>query len=222
MRAWRSRRHSTAKKAWSTCCEQYPFFHLTKGGTDFVPSRGKKIYRKFPNDGSEHNDTNNLEDSERERSTIRPLTRSSIKPRLLFPTKQQIQERTVSSTDDEEAPTDIEDSKDHEMTNPVDETQITTPVKASIFSPTTPPTTGHATRAATKKAALESPSNPPEPVEAAPYERRGKKVSPFDGWARTKVGTSGVRGREKKREGEALEKTGGAAGSKKVSGSGVV
>lgn len=184
--------------------------------------RGKKIYRKFPNDGSEHNDTNNLGDSERESSTIRPLTRSSIKPCLLFPTKQQIHERTASTVDDEEAPTDIEDSQDHEMTDPEDEKQVTTPVKASIFSPTTPPTTGHATRAATKKAALDSPSAPPEPIEAVPYDRRGKKISPFDGWARTKAGTSGFGGKGRKREGEAMEKTQGAAGSKKVRANGLV
>lgn len=186
-----------------------------------VFSRGKKVYRKFPNDGSEHNDTNNFEDSERESSAIRPLIRSSIKPRLLFPTKQQIHERTISTIDDEEAPTDIEDPQDHEMADPEDDKQVTTPVKTSIFSPTTPPTTGHATRAATKKAALDSPSDPPEPVEAVRYERRGKKVSPFDGWARTKAGTSGV-GKGKKREGEAMEKTEGVAGSKKVRSNGVV
>lgn len=185
-------------------------------------SRGKKIYRKFPHDGSEHNDTNNLGDSECESSTIPPLTRSTIKPRLLFPTKQQIQERTVSSIDDEEAPTDIEDLQDHVMTDPEDEEQITTPVKASVFSPTTPPTTGHATRAATKKAAVESLSDLPEPVEAVPYERRGKKVSPFDRWARTKAGTSGVGVGGKKRDGEAMVKTEGVAGSKKVRGNGVV
>lgn len=187
-----------------------------------VFSRGKKIYRKFPNDGSEHNDTNNPGDSERESSTMRPLTRSSIKPRLLFPTKQQIHERTASTIDDEEAPTDIEDPQDHEMTDPEDQKQVTTPVKASVFSPTTPPTTGHATRAATKKAALDSPSDPPEPMETVQYERRGKKVSPFDGWARTKSGTSAVGGKGKKREGEAMEKIEGVAGSKKVRSNGVI
>ena len=185
-------------------------------------SRGKKIYRKFPNDGSEHNDTNNIEDSERQYSTIRPLTRSSIKPRLLFPSKQQIRERTESAIEDEEAPTDIEDPQDSEMTNPEEEKEATTPNKASIFSPTTPPTTGHATRAATKKAALDSPSEPPEPVEAVPFERRGKKVSPFDGWARTKAGTSGTRGKGKKRDGEAMEMSEGIAGSKKLRGNGML
>ena len=186
-------------------------------------SRGKKIYRKFPNDGSEHNDTNNRGDSERQSSSIRPLTRSSIKPRLLFPTKQQVHERTVSTVDDEEAPTDIEDRQDHEMTDPEDEKQVITPVKASVFLPTTPPTTGHATRAATKKATLDSPPDPHEPVEAIRYGRHGKKVSPFDGWARTKVDTGEIGGgKGKKREAEAMEKTEGLAGSKRFRGNGVI
>ena len=179
-------------------------------------SRGKKIYRKFPNDSSEHNDTNNLEHSEHESSSIRPLTRSSIKPRLLFPSKQ-----TAPIVDDEEAPTDIENPQDHEMTDPEDNISVTTPVKASIFSPPTPPTTGHATRATTKKTAFDLPLDPPEPVEAVSYERRGKKVSPFDGWARTKAGTSGGGGKGKKREAEGMEKTEGVAGSKKVRGNGI-
>ncbi len=108
------------------------------------------------------------------------------------------------------------------MADPADEKQVTTPVKTSVFSPTTPPTTGHATRAATKKAALDSPSDPPEPVESVRYERRGKRVSPFDGWARTKAGTSGAGGKGRKREGDAMEKTDGVAGSKKVRSNGVV
>ena len=185
----------------------------------FVSSRGKKIYRKFPNDSSEHSDTSNLGDGERESSSIRPLIRSSIKPRLLFPTKQQIYEPTKSTLDDEEAPTDIEDPQDHEMTGTEAEKQIITPVKASVFSPSTPPTTFPASRAAMKKA---SPPDPLEPTEAVRYERRGKKVSPFDGWARTKAGTNGGGGKGKKREGEAMERTDGAAGSKKNRGLGVI
>ena len=185
-------------------------------------SRGKKIYRKFPNDSSEHNDTNNLEDTERGSSSVRPLTRSSIKPRLLFPPKEPDHERPVLTIDDEEALTDIEDPQDHEMTDPEDEKEIATPVNALIFSPPTPPTTGHATRAAMKKAVSDSPPDLPDPVEAVPYERRGKKLSPFDGWARTKAGTSGGGGKGKKREAETMEKTEGVAGSKKVRGNGVV
>ena len=185
-------------------------------------SRGKKVYRTFPHDGSEHNDTNNFESREREPSITRPLTRSSIKPRLLFPTKQQIHERTACAVDDEEAPTDIEDPQDHEMADPEDKKQITTPVKVPTASPPTPPTTGHTTRATAKQVAFNSSSNPPEPTVADPYERRGKKVSPFDGWVRTKAGASGVGGKGKKREGEAMEKTEGIARGKKARGIGFI
>lgn len=203
-------------------CKHFLPLHLINVALTLALSRGKKIYRKFPNDSSEHNDTINLEDSERESSSTRPLTRSSIKPRLLFPRKQPGHERTVPTIDDEEALTDIEDPQDHEMTDPEDEKEMVTPLNASAFSPPTPPTTGHATRAGTKKAAFGSPPDPPEPVEAVAYERRGKKVSPFDGWARIKAGTSGGGGKGRKREAETLEKTEGLAGSKKVRANGLV
>ena len=48
-----------------------------------------------------------------------------------------------------------------------------------------------------------------------PYDRRGKKVSPFDGWARTKA-TSGHGGKGKKREAEAMERSEGAVNHKKA------
>ena len=108
------------------------------------------------------------------------------------------------------------------MTDPEDKTVVTTPVKASSFSPPTPPTTGHATRAIAKKTAFNLPLDPPETVEALAYERRRKKVSPFDGWARTKAATSGGGGKGKKREAEGMDKTEGVAGSKKVKGNGVL
>ena len=97
------------------------------------------------------------------------------------------------------------------MTDP-DTQPVTTPIKQTSFSTTTPPTTGHATRSSTKKAALDSsPLGAPEP---APYDRRGKKVSPFDGWARTKA-TSGHGGKGKKREAESVEPSGGSLNHKK-------
>jgi hypothetical protein len=49
-----------------------------------------------------------------------PLTRSSIKPRLLFPTAQQVKAREMRSQateDEEEAVTDIERSKQMDMTS---------------------------------------------------------------------------------------------------------
>ena len=174
-----------------------------------VHSRGKKIFRKFPEDGGEPDDG---EDSEVESTNVRPLTRSSIKPRLLFPTQKQTREREAANTEDEEATTDIEDHNDTPMSDPEEEQHVTTPRKQTVFSPATPPTTGHATRQATKR-------TPEELVKPIPY--KGKKVSPFDGWARTKAGSANGTaggGKGRKREAEAMEKADGARGNKKVRG----
>ena len=100
--------------------------------TKYRNSRGKKVYRKFPKD-----------DDDMDEDT-RPLTRSSIKPRLLFPTPQQQREREATNISDEEATTEVEDGQDDQ------DAEVTTPVKQTVFSPATPPTTGHATRSSTK------------------------------------------------------------------------
>ncbi|KAL6718931.1 hypothetical protein ACLMJK_003166 [Lecanora helva] len=178
--------------------------------------RGKKVYRKFPSDGSdveEEEATSELDTT----TNHRPLTRSSIKPRLLFPTQKQRQERTNppnTNTEDEEATTDIEEQPDTPMSGHNDEEEVTTPRKQVGFSPATPPTTVHATRQATRKAADEN-------VEAVPYKGNGKRVSPFDGWARSKsaAASSGSSKSKKREAGEALEKgEGGDGDSKKMKG----
>lgn len=170
-------------------------------------SRGKKVFRKFPKE----DDADEEDDSELETGNCRPLTRSSIKPRLLFPTAKQREEREAANTDDEEATTDVEELHDDVMTDREEE-QVTTPVKQTVFSPATPPTTVHATRSSTKKA--------PEAVDPIPYQ--GKKASPFNGWARTKAGTStsAAGGKGKKRDAEAMGKLEVAGGHKKIKGSG--
>ncbi|KAH0542713.1 hypothetical protein FGG08_002948 [Glutinoglossum americanum] len=99
--------------------------------------RGKKVFRKF--DEPNPNDNDNT-------GSPPPRTRSSIKPRLLFPTKEQVQARekrdngngvvedqhmTLENEVDEEAVTDIDESRitksqeileteDSEMTDVVD------------------------------------------------------------------------------------------------------
>ena len=198
---------SIAKMAWSMCCK----FTLLKNLKHTIPiihnSRGKKIYRKFPKEG---NDLDEEESVGSDPDDVRPLTRSSIKPRLLFPSQKQTKEREVANIDDEEALTDIEDIQRPDF----EEEHVSTPVKRTVFSPPTPPTTGHATRSSTKQA--------PEPVEAIPY--KGKKTSPFDGWARKKAGTdtnSRPEAKGRKREGEALERDSLAGGSKKFKGNSV-
>ena len=140
-----------------------------------------------------------------------------MKPRLLFPTPQQRLEREAPNFEDEEATTDMEETQDYEMTDP-DTPTVTTPLKQTMFSTTTPPATGHQTRSLTKKAALDSsPLGLPEPIEAKQHDRRGKKVSPFDGWARTKSSsTHGGKGR--KREAEPIERSEGPLGNKKAKG----
>ena len=191
--------------------------------TDYSPSRGRKIFKPFPRESPPSADSLI--------SSTTHFTRSSVKPRLLFPTAQQQHERQLA---DEEAITDIEASNDSDMTDIVTEgteaeeqgARVVTPVKAR-FTPATPPTTGHATRAATKKAVEASPLDA-EPAEVE-VKKKGGKRSPFDGWARRKVGASSssiTAGKGRKRLGEVLEKgdesDGGVpindAGHKKVRG----
>lgn len=85
-----------------------------------------------------------------------PLPRSSIKPRLLFPTPEQIKEKEMRSQmrsqtrsqvmeDDEEADTDIDES--NKVTTPKDQVggDAATP-NAPRFAPASPPVTTRATR----------------------------------------------------------------------------
>ena len=143
---------------------------------------------------------------------------------MLFPTEEQRQAREVQAEiADEEAITDIEEQHpDSEMTDLAGNTgeePSATPVKRA-FIPTSPPASGRTTRAASKKAALDSSPLAPEPVELPEsIAGRKKKPSPFDRWQRTKVGAGGV-GRGKKREGDGIERSGGAQ-SKKTKTNGV-
>jgi len=163
--------------------------------TVHLHSRGKKIFRKFT-DAAEAADSGSIaHDSDAEvdaelaeaipAELRRPLTRSSIKPRLLFPTSQQIQAKQARSQmteDEEEAVTDIDD--DHIMTTPLDQVDkvVTTP-KAPKFAPASPPTTGRATRSKDVDMLIS-----PRPVSDDGSRKSSSSVSPFDGWQRTKRG----------------------------------
>lgn len=134
----------------------------------------------------------------------RPMTRSSIKPRLLFP--QATQEPAPTNYDEEEAETDIEDQEpipakdemDIEHEEPSTPSELGqapgTPV-APKFAPASmlasPPTTQRTTRHGTKSAEETTPMKP----------IRGGKRSPFDGWRRTKNGSESS---STKRSGESL------------------
>ncbi|KAL7925245.1 hypothetical protein ACQKWADRAFT_285445 [Trichoderma austrokoningii] len=142
--------------------------------------RGKKFFRKFSEFDDEVEDEEL--DSDVEAHFSKPLTRSSIKPRLLFPTKAPAP-KTKQMLEEEEAATDVEDAKDaaeaEEPSAPVE-----TPVKAKVeraqtpeapkYAPASPPETRRTTRSTNKLAAAPTPA-----------KRAGKK-SPFDSWLRTK------------------------------------
>jgi len=146
--------------------------------------RGKKQFRKF----SDMEDQD-FEDGEGglagavESRSRRPLTRSSVKPRLLFPTKPE--PPVVQSQEDEEADTDIEDH----VLERIEEKSTETPVelveeapgtpKAPKFAPASPPTTARTTRF---KKPTEAPASKP---------KEASKRSPFDGWRRTKGASDG-------------------------------
>ncbi|MCJ1391325.1 hypothetical protein MMC18_004188 [Xylographa bjoerkii] len=186
--------------------------------------RGKKIYRKFEVDPDDHESDDMAVPTGQGSTGHRPLTRSSIKPRLLFPTKLQPDtEHLDISITDEEAVTDIEDPHAHdsdmtELAPEVEEEALVTPIKPS-FTPTSPPSTARATRASTKKAALDSSPTGPEPVDAKPrfVVKHGRTASPFDNWRRTKASAAGG-GKGRKREGESLER--GADESKRAKSNG--
>ncbi|PKS11561.1 hypothetical protein jhhlp_003326, partial [Lomentospora prolificans] len=138
--------------------------------------RGKRIFRKFaetePADG---------ETVDGEEQPARRMTRSSMKPRLLFPTKPQ----EPSQLEEEEADTDVEAEEETEQAKNTevpdtpmanDEDVIAQPAtpKASNFSPMSPPDTRRVTRARDKKF-----------DDATPIRPQGR-TSPFDSWPRVK------------------------------------
>lgn len=139
----------------------------------------------------------------------RPLTRSSIKPRLLFPTAEHTnakKKRSSVTEDEEEAITDIEEA--HPIMSSDD--HVATP-HAPKFAPVTPPTTARATRS--KKvdldAGLTSDDDGPAPSPTHIDSGKGAKVSPYNSWPRTKRQIAA----NKKREGSSLERA-----SKKIRG----
>ena len=164
------------------------------------------MFRRFTPDPDHPNQSS--EDTEIEGPTsprLRPLTRSSVKPRLLFPTEKQRRKRELA---EEEALTEIEDAHGVETESKHKKKKPITPIKQSFAPPATPPATGHATRSATKQAAMNGRSPPfgmPEgdvegSASSGDRHRPKKRTSPFDTWQRTKAnGSAGSAGKGKKR-----------------------
>ncbi|KAK8044917.1 hypothetical protein PG993_004941 [Apiospora rasikravindrae] len=118
----------------------------------------------------------------------RRLTRSSVQPRLLFPSKAKGKEVVEHNTEDEEAATDIEDhvvieNKDDKdaVETPAEKPMPGTPT-APRFAPASPPSTTRTTRLSKR---LED--------SVTPMKRPTKTQSPFDTWRRSKshAGTHG-------------------------------
>ena len=136
-----------------------------------------------------------------------PLTRSAVKPRLLFPSARQMKEKEMRAraVEEEEADTDIElpvatssssrsSARANPQLGPMKSTpgeqmdcDIATP-KAPRFAPCSPPTTGRTTRS--QKLELKTPSSESDddrPATPTDTLKGSKKVSPFMGWQRTKI-----------------------------------
>jgi hypothetical protein len=176
-------------------------------------SRGRKIFRKY-DDTNEDDDAgdedDNLSDLDIRRkvgaTASRRFTRSSVKPRLLFPNEEQRRAREAAEEADEEAVTDID------MPHPKPEPESTTPVKEH-FQPTTPPSTGRAKRGSAGKDPTHSMPLPVNVVQLhdevmLPQVKGKKKGSLFDGWSRKKMGAPSMVSKGTKREGEPLERDG--------------
>ncbi|RYP60423.1 hypothetical protein DL769_008126 [Monosporascus sp. CRB-8-3] len=167
--------------------------------------RGKKVFRKF-SDSTDANSVGQPEADVDEEAAGAPerrrITRSSIKPRLLFPPAGKGKEADDTVNEDEEAATDIEDPASNDAdaadtdipATPLDlvDEQPDTP-KAPRFAPASPPSTSRTTRFGSK---LE--------VDTTPMKKPTKARSPFDGWRRSKR-TAETHGQ--KRAGDTLDRS---------------
>ncbi|KAI1906681.1 hypothetical protein LOZ61_006547 [Ophidiomyces ophidiicola] len=172
--------------------------------------RGRKVFRKFTPDDPEESDGSSesgLMDSLDDIPTgrTRPMTRSSIKPRVLFPSTEQFRTRASKAdamkqvlhntqTDDDEEEEEKEEENDTPEVGPVTPRQkatfetaeppVTPPTKMTCLeTPSTPLASGRSLRSHVKKTEPEiTPNNHITPS--------GNRSSPFDRWTRTKAKSS--------------------------------
>ncbi|KAI6803094.1 hypothetical protein KC332_g14984 [Hortaea werneckii] len=205
--------------------------------------RGKKVFRRFSDpeqDRSSSAGVSDVSDAPGQRTlrrqagtaAQRPLTRSSIKPRLLFPSEEQRLEREAGPDDvDEEATTDIEvpnaPTPQRQKGKANLQKHIETPRKGR-FDPVSPPSTKQKKGAADRSAAsgqctpiLEDGESEGEPTSLPSgtfptHTGAGSSKKIFDSWKRTKAGPSRKRAGEPMIEDESNVKR---ARSAAVSGS---
>ncbi|PYH90590.1 hypothetical protein BO71DRAFT_72719 [Aspergillus ellipticus CBS 707.79] len=189
--------------------------------------RGKKMFRKFTDDVASDNEDDDDDDlgllaarpdliDSSIATRVRPLTRSSIKPRVLFPSaKDQAPESSSLSDVDEEAATDIEDHMLHVDTEPEAEDhddpaidvemqqRPVTPPPPTVETPASPGATIRSLRSRSKPEDAEHRDTP------TASEVKKKRISPFDGWLRKKQTPAVTGTKAKKRDAEAAGSPGG-------------
>lgn len=189
----------------------------------FYVFRGKRMFRKFADpvesDGEDDDDDLGLLASRPDlidsslTSRIRPLTRSSIKPRVLFPSaKDNGPQQGPANQVDEEAATDIEDhTKDTD-----DAADQATDVETQQRSTTPPPKADEAIPSPGRSLRPRAKREDATHHEATPAtsEPKRKRVSPFDGWLRKKPTPAAPGHKSKKRDHEAVGSPGGPSTKK--------
>lgn len=147
-------------------------------------------------------------------TNIRPLTRSSIKPRVLFPTAHKTEPPVV----EEEEATDVEDNtaSNEPAVNIVHQgadaqkEAITPEIHSTATTPASPGATVRSLRSRNKHIAQDA-------TPTASSSKKEKRISPFNGWMRKKQQTpspNGLASASKKREADAVGSTGGPATKK--------
>lgn len=127
-------------------------------------------------------------------SNVRPLTRSSIKPRILFPSEAH---EEAATDDDEHA------VAKNELCTP--------PPKSAVTTPASPGATMRL-RSTTRFDKLQVDATPTGPVADIKKSDKKKRGSPFDGWQRKKQSPDDATGAaSKKREAGSVDSSGGPA-----------
>lgn len=165
-------------------------------------SRGKKMFRRFQSPTAQSDEELDIDETSHSQAHLRhqagavaqrPLTRSSLRPRVLFPSEEH--QPAIDEEDEEEAQTDIE--SEHVVESEAKATSkahTTTPARHVRIAEgqVTPPTTRKSTRFTHLSSPEEEQSSFSSETTPKP---KGKKRSPFDSWQRTKPGMSGGRKR---------------------------